>query len=136
MAFATKQQAMNMRAHSWACLDCGSVYSQKQTSCSMCRSERLQYFASKAELRRFCALKLQVKAGLIMKLELQPDYLIAVNGQKICHYRADFRYIRMGVQVVEDVKGTKNEKHLDGLFKLKRKLVEAIYGIEITVVTA
>ena len=30
--------------------------------------------------------------GLIDDLELQPNYAIIINNQKICSYRADFRY--------------------------------------------
>ena len=89
-------------------------------------------FASKAEARRYSELKLLEKAGEITHLELQPKYEIRLNGKKICNYIADFRYInrnqvhdRSGAQgctVTEDVKGMKTP-----IYKLKKKLVEAMY---------
>jgi len=66
-------------------------------------------------------------AGEIINLELQPKFPIEVNGIKICTYIADFRYKeRDGTEVVEDCKGFKTD-----VYRLKKKLVKAIYGIEI-----
>lgn len=88
-------------------------------------------FDSKAEARRYDALRLAERAGEITALELQPAFPIAVNGRAICTYRADFRYTdRAGRVVVEDVKGVKTP-----VYRLKKKLTEAQYGITITEVT-
>lgn len=85
-------------------------------------------FDSKAEAARYLELSILEKSGDISNLELQPEFLCEVNGKKICKYRADFRYIdhETGKTVVEDVKGVKTD-----VYKLKKKLVEALYGIEI-----
>lgn len=87
-------------------------------------------FDSKAEAARYHELKLMEKAGLIEALELQPAYVLTVrNGERdvsVGLYRADFRYWQGGDVVVEDVKGMKTP-----VYQLKKKMVEAIYGIKI-----
>lgn len=129
-AFRSKNDAMNRRVQSWWCLSCDKRYWTKSKTC-ICGSTNLQYFPSEAEARRFAALKLELRCGLISDLELQPQYHIVIKGKKITTYRADFRYTKDGAQVVEDVKGS--EQHLTDLFKLKRKMVEAVYGIRILI---
>lgn len=131
--FSTKHEAQNKRLHSWVCLHCNSDFTEKHKQCIECGGQ-LHYFPSKAELRRFRSLRLEQMAGQIESLELQPSYTIVLNGKSICTYRADFKYIRDGQRVIEDVKGTTNEKYLDPVFKLKRKLVEAVHGINIHIV--
>ena len=54
-----------------------------------------------------------------------------VNDQKICKYVADFRYNKVDEygsleEVVEDAKGVETAE-----FKLKKKLMKAVHGIEI-----
>ena len=83
-------------------------------------------FASKAEARRYRELKALAAAGEIADLELQPRYPLEVNGRKIGAYVGDFRYCRGGVTILEDVKGVKTP-----VYRLKKKLVAALYGIEI-----
>jgi hypothetical protein len=83
-------------------------------------------FDSKKEAARYSQIKLLVKAGVITNLELQPRYDLTINGQKCGFYKADFRYFRDGKEVVEDVKGMKTP-----VYNLKKKLIKAIYGIEI-----
>ena len=77
-------------------------------------------------------MQLLVSAGAITELELQPSYPIVLNGIKVFTYRADFRYLRDGVRVIEDVKG--NPDYLADVFKLKKKVVEAVYGIQLSIV--
>lgn len=84
-------------------------------------------FASKAEAKRYAELKLLVQAGVIFNLSMQPRFDCVVNEQKVCTYVADFLYLEAGKQVVEDVKGMKTP-----VYKLKKKLVEAIHNIQIT----
>ena len=90
-------------------------------------------FDSKAEARRYGELKLLLHGGLIADLELQPKFPIHVNGKKIGFYKADFQYREVTDDhiTIEDVKG-----HKTPVYKLKKKLVEAIYGIEIVEVKA
>lgn len=91
-------------------------------------------FQSKAEARRYDELVLLEKAGAIRELERQPAFPIRVTGRDqklriVCVYVADFRYREglAGILTVEDVKGVRTP-----VYKLKKKLVEAQYGIEIT----
>jgi hypothetical protein len=100
-------------------------------------------FASQKEGRRYQELKLLEKAGELHALTLQPGFPLVVpargNGgpyerAKVGDYRADFFYCecRRGAKcertqvVVEDVKGFKTP-----LYRLKKKMVEATYGIQI-----
>jgi hypothetical protein len=86
-------------------------------------------FDSMAEARRYSNLKLLVRAGQITGLELQPQFPIVVNGKKICVYKADFRYFDTILQetIIEDVKGMQT-----AVYRIKKKLTEALYGIKIT----
>lgn len=90
-------------------------------------------FDSQAERRRYRELKHLVAAGAIEGLVLQPPFPLEVNGQKIATYRADFLYFdrERGQAVVEDVKGA-----LTPVYRLKKKLVKAIHGVEIEEVAA
>lgn len=83
-------------------------------------------FDSKREAERYCQLKILLKAGIITNLELQPAYEIRIKGKKICTYFADFRYIENGNTVIEDSKGFRTKEYI-----LKKKMVEAEYGIKI-----
>lgn len=86
-------------------------------------------FASQAEARRYGELLLLQKAGEITDLECQPRFPLRVNGVVVAHYVGDFRYRkRDAALVVEDVKGGP----VTPVFALKRKMVEAQYGIQIT----
>jgi hypothetical protein len=88
-------------------------------------------FASKREASRYSELKLLEAAGEIFDLKLQPKFPIVVNKQKICTYIADFEYeLSDGTKITEDVKGVKTP-----VYRLKKKLMKACFGIEITEVT-
>lgn len=93
-------------------------------------------FASKAEARRYSELKLLERGRWIEALELQPRFDCIVNGIKVCTYVADFRYAepslssRYGRTVIEDVKGVKTP-----VYRLKKRLAEALHGITITEIT-
>jgi hypothetical protein len=83
-------------------------------------------FDSKLEAARYKILKKHEKDGLISDLQVQIDFpcILTVKGseKKICSYIADFRYKRDGEWVVEDTKGIVTQ-----VFRLKKKLVEALY---------
>ncbi len=85
-------------------------------------------FDSQREASRYCELKILERVGTIRSLERQVVYEIAVNGRHIANYIADFRYIDRETEetVIEDAKG----KRLP-VYKLKKKLVEAIHNIKI-----
>lgn len=82
--------------------------------------------ASTAEARRLAELKLEERAGGISDLRTQVKFPLRCNGHDLEAYVADFTYTRGGVLVVEDVKGFRTP-----LYKLKRKLMRAVHGIEI-----
>jgi hypothetical protein len=83
-------------------------------------------FASQKEGHRYRELRELARLGRIANLELQPRYRLAVGGNHVCDYVADFRYFALGKMVVEDVKGFKTQ-----LYKLKKRLMKAILGIDI-----
>lgn len=83
-------------------------------------------FASKAEARRYSELRDLERAGIISHLELQPRFPLIVNGQVICTYVGDFRYLENGKSATEDVKGVKTD-----VYAIKRKLLLATHpGID------
>lgn len=83
-------------------------------------------FASKREATRYKDLKARERFGLIQDLKLQVLYPLTVNGQKVGNYRSDFDYTEDGQKIVEDCKGCKTP-----MYRLKKKLMRAIYNIEI-----
>lgn len=89
-------------------------------------------FDSKAEARRYGELKLQERNGWIRDLELQPVYPIVVNGHRVATYKADFKYFDcQGFEtVVEDVKSPATRRN--PTYRLKTKLVLALYGVHVT----
>lgn len=87
-------------------------------------------FDSRKEASRYCELKMMAKAGMIRNLELQKKYELIPKTDKFraCYYVADFVYeMYNGQPVVEDVKGCRTKEYM-----LKKKLLYAKYGIEIT----
>jgi hypothetical protein len=98
-------------------------------------------FASKAEARRYQELRLLEKAGEVKELELQPKFPlhVPVKGranlfQQVAFYVADFRYRRgpRGVLVIEDVKSKPTKTPV---YRLKKRMFETQYGLDITEVT-
>ena len=93
--------------------------------------------ASEAEAIRYEQLVDMVSRGLVSKLETQVSFIITVNNVRIGVYRADFRYRwhgpevadPRGILIVEEVKGLETPE-----WKLKCKLVEALYGFKISVI--
>ena len=94
-------------------------------------------FPSKKEARRYQDLKLLQHAGEIRGLKCHTRWPMVINGTKVCEYEDDFQYEEKAPQiepkllpvwqpVVEDSKGA-----LTAAYKIKRKLMLAIYGITI-----
>lgn len=89
-------------------------------------------FDSRKEAQRYAELRLMANGHTITQLEMQPVYILApaviINGRKkpALRYKADFKYIRDGVQVVEDVKGM-----LTPVYRIKRHLMKHIHDIDI-----
>jgi hypothetical protein len=95
-------------------------------------------FDSRKEARRYERLKILAVAGEILALETQPEFLINVlelwrpDGRLVAcgRYRADFRYVdaRSGEVVIEDAKSDATKTTA---YRLRKRLVEAIYGVTI-----
>lgn len=85
-------------------------------------------FDSKAEHRRYCQLKQLELAHEIEGLEIHPSWSFTIDGVKIGKYIGDFAYYdrRSGERIVEDVKGVRT-----AVYRLKKKLMLAIHGIEV-----
>lgn len=140
--FKSKNDAMNRRISVWVCKTCETPHDkeilkipkgERPTICIECRVLRsFYYFPSRAEAKYYAELRLQERAGIISRLHLQVAYPIKINSVPVTKYIADFVYWRNGQRVVEDVKG--NIKFMDEVFKLKRKLVGAIYGQKINII--
>ena len=63
----------------------------------------------------------------VLNYEKQVPFQIILNGKKICKYIADFKvFYACGRVEIIDVKGVRSNVYI-----LKKKLVEAQYGIEI-----
>lgn len=98
-------------------------------------------FASKGELARWNFLKDMQAAGKISNLRRQIRFKLEVNSHLICTYIADHgyrisKYLEPGSglnvvedEIIEDFKGIILPE-----FKLKKKLMLAIHGIDVKVV--
>lgn len=88
-------------------------------------------FDSKREAEYYAELKLREKAGEVYEVEMQRPFAIVINGQLVCTYKSDFHFydaIAKRRRVV-DTKGFATPE-----FKLKKKLMKAVLGLEIEVV--
>ena len=84
-------------------------------------------FPSKAEAARWVELKAAQEGGSIFDLQRQVRFRLDVNGIHITVYVADFTYRdKHGYRTVEDVKFFPTPA-----YKLKKKLMKAVMGIEI-----
>lgn len=85
-------------------------------------------FDSTHEAKRYGELRYDLLAGNIQNLQLQVPFLLipkSDHGGKI-EYIADFVYEENGRTIVEDAKGVKTP-----VYKLKKRLMAEIYGIQI-----
>jgi hypothetical protein len=93
-------------------------------------------FDSKREAARYSQLKLMQRAGMIDGLELQPFWVVEINGQRLCKFTADFSYFckERGRLVIEDVKSTGTQK--DAAYRLRKKAAQLYFGIKVDEVIA
>ena len=87
-------------------------------------------FDSKKEAGYYGILRLKEKAKIIDRFEIQVKYDLVVNNIKIGFYKADFVTYNNGKAVeVIDVKSEMTKKL--PVYRLKKKLIKAIYNIDI-----
>ena len=95
-------------------------------------------FDSIKEGEFYGSLKIKKKAGLIKDFKIQVQYDIMVNNIHIAYYYLDFLIENNdGSFEYIDIKGkdSKTKKFIKtGVFALKKRLVEAIYGIKISII--
>ena len=82
-------------------------------------------FDSSKEAKYYGILKLRKAAGELT-FERQVKYDFVINGILVCSYVADFVLQLPGKKQVVDVKGMRTP-----IYKLKKKLMKAVYGIDI-----
>lgn len=89
-------------------------------------------FDSKREAAYYGELKIREKAGEVTGVELQrPFKLLGPKGELMATYKADFAFwdhIEDRFRVI-DVKGVETKE-----FRLKRKMMRALLGIEVEVI--
>jgi len=87
-------------------------------------------YDSKREAEFAQALDLLMRAGEVSSWERQVPYSIDINGKHICKYVADFKvhYHDRPTEVI-DVKSVFTAKL--PVYRLKKKLMEAVHGIVI-----
>lgn len=86
-------------------------------------------FDSRKEAGRYTELMLLAAHGAISDLQIQPAFPLRVNGKLVCTYYADFSYYEGNKLVIEDIKSPITRKN--PVYRIKRKLVAAVYGVEI-----
>lgn len=87
-------------------------------------------FDSKREAGRYLELAWLTKMHGWYDLRTQTRWPIVVNGSLVCHYVSDFDYVLpSGELVIEDVK---SEPTKTPIYRLKKKLMLACYGVQIT----
>ena len=88
-------------------------------------------FDSIKERNLFIYLKQLEEKGTIRDLKLQVKFPVVIGSKRICSYVSDFTYYdEFGYHVV-DVKSPITSKN--PVFRLKKKLVEALYNFEIEI---
>ena len=86
-------------------------------------------FASKREARYYQIYSRLQELGQIKNLQLQTSIPFLINGKKMFTYKPDFEFDDDKGHHIIDVKGFETKE-----FKIKKKIIEAYYGIEIEVV--
>ena len=142
--FNSKQQAMQMAIHCWTCEHCGMQHKKhKPTTCKNCGIGAFFHFDSVGEANKFAELRMLQDHGQLSDLRLQVPFPVYPGapgklsieklGKPVFKYIADFVYRdNQGRQMVVDYKG--NTGHVTDLFKLKKKIIEVMYQVEIRLV--
>ena len=133
--FRSKHEAQNLRRHVWICLNCKRWHKETKPRTCQCGNESFEYFMSTREAERASHLLMLQSYGRISDLEFHAPFEYTENGIKIFTWRCDARYKNQpsGEWIVEDVKRSANPKTWDPVFILKKKLIEARFGFEISI---
>ena len=131
------------RKVSWACLDCcvvtyarlekveGRTTKKKlHRNCDICGAEdRVVFFDSSREYKRWCELRNWERAGVIKDLKYHVKYdLHAQGGVKLGVYEVDSTHITLHNEpFIEDVKG----RAMDPVSQWKIRHFEAEYGMQV-----
>jgi len=111
-----------------------SKHGNKKTSRIL--GKNVYVFDSKKEAERFDHLYLLAKAKKISELIIQPEFLLmdtqAHNGitYRKVKYIADFKYVKNGKTIVEDVKSDHTRKL--ATYRVKVKWFLSLYGKDLT----
>lgn len=91
-------------------------------------------FDSIKELTRYKHLLILQKAGEIKDLQRQVTFTLNINEDKIAKYICDHQYVicKTGEKIIEDVKSSATARI--STFRLKKKMMKAILGIDILIV--
>ncbi|MDR3464184.1 MAG: DUF1064 domain-containing protein [Beijerinckiaceae bacterium] len=88
-------------------------------------------FDSEKEAVRYGELRLLERDGQISGLDLQPTFVVEINGKRLCRFKADFAYrCPQRGRVIEDVKSSGTAK--DPAYRLRKKAAELAHGIKVT----
>ncbi len=124
----------------FVCPKCKSLciaedWNERKGKCKYCSTNKYharrievdgEWFDSQHEASIYYELLLLQKQGLIHNLERQVVFRLNVEDCFICKYIADFQYYLQNDLVVVDAKGVRTP-----VYKLKKKLMKAIYNIDI-----
>ena len=106
----------------------GNKFNARKTACA-----NGHVHDSIKEARRCNELHMLQRAGVIERLEQQPQYWFAIDGKPLMHangrrvgFKPDFRYVEGGRTVAEDAKGMRTEAYV-----LRAALFRALFpGVE------
>lgn len=90
-------------------------------------------FDSKVEAKYWSHLKLRERVGEVYGIVRQKEFVIELGGKRICALKVDFWFYDQrtrGMRAV-DIKGGPTDTQV---FRLKAKLVKAMYGVEVEIV--
>lgn len=124
--------------HTWRCAGCNGLKVDKPKKidpCQYCGINKYLYFPSKLQARHWDRLLQLQRVGIITKVEHEVRFPLDVNGIHIGDYVADLVCYEKetGKRRVIDTKGGEATQTKD--FKIKQRLMLAVHGIEIEIVT-
>jgi ribosomal protein L37E len=124
------------------CPKCGFGNSQRSNKCVVCghglskfRNKKVKadgfVFGSEKEYERYKKLVMAAKEGLIRELCVHPTFEFKVNGITVCTYESDFCYKTLLGLVNLTVEDVKSKATRTPLYRVKKKLMKAIHGIDV-----